>query len=216
LRRSCGNVVRRQLPLAGFPFARSNLLEDARVFSPCSRDTDSSCGMCRAFLRTAQWLRAPCADRLKERTNNPYHGRALSLLRALGPSLSGLVALSEPGTLRRNQGLADFETRSRTPSAGPMRVSVLHPRGSIEVGRVGSFRELALVSRARSTLAAKQMMNDPVRISHLYRRSTPFPRSASRLPLGTAPRCLVPASTTDVTSRAPGKTSPSETRRTFR
>lgn len=82
--------------------------------------------------------------------------------------------------------------------------------------RVGSFRELAPVSRARSTLAAKQMMSDLVQISHLHRRSTPFPRSASRLPSGTAPRCLVPASTTDVTSRAPGKTSPPETRRTFR
>jgi hypothetical protein len=182
---------------------------DARVFRPRSRDTDPSCGMETAMpLRRP---RAPCAHRLGERTKRHCLGRMLSsrCLTRQPPGLSCLGRETRDVDLRAGLALANVSLHApSTDSTFGSAVGQTCSPDTTAKGHASALRP----SRTRSTLAARRMTDDPVRVSDLLRRSTPCPRKASRPPSFTSPRCLeLRFYNQRFSSRALAETSPSET-----
>jgi hypothetical protein len=95
----------------------------------------------------------------------------------------------KPETHCLRTGLALANVSLHAPSTDSTLGSIMGQTGSPDTtteGHTPAFRPLHTLS----TLAAWTMIDDPVRVTHLLRRSTPYPRRALRLSSNTSPRCL--------------------------
>jgi hypothetical protein len=156
---------------------------DARVFRPCSRDSDPSCGT-ESAIAAFRRPRTPCAHRLGERTKRHNLGRVLSS-RGLARQPPGLSCsrASRPETHCLRTGLAPANVSLHAPSTDSTLGSIMGPTGSPVTTTEGNARASRPL-HTLCTLAAPRTADDPVRVTHLLRRWTPFPRRASRPSLG--------------------------------